>query len=149
MDSRNQPYTLANNASFTTSVPSASASNKWGKNPWYEEDNNYKLVKDNGVAISEVGVEFIIKVGAWHVVRSFIYNATSNKSPLGMVGNFQQFGTTSSTLILGKYSGYISPMRELLILMRIYKYLLDNNINEDIYTAIKDQTFDFELYNIV
>ena len=146
MNSRNKAYTLQDNAAFTTSIPSASASNKWGKNPWYEEDASYKLVKDNGAVISSVGVEFMIKVGAWHVVRSFIYNATSNTSPLGMVGNFQQFGTSSGTLNLGNYSGYISPMRELLILMRIYKYLLDNNINENIYTAIQDQTFDFDLY---
>lgn len=144
MTNRNKAYTLADNAAFTTSVPSASAANTvWGKNPWYESPT----VKDGGSTITSVDVNFMIKVCSWHVVRSFITN--SGNTPLGVVGNFQQFGSGTSYLNLGSYSGQISPMRELLILMRIYKYLLDNNINENIYTAIKDLTFDFELYNIV
>ena len=145
MTDRNKAYTLADNAAFTTSVPSASVANTvWGKNPWYENPT----VKDGGSTITSVDVNFMIKVCSWHVVRSFITNS-GNTTPLGVVGNFQQFGSGSSYLNLGSYSGQISPMRELLILMRIYKYLLDNNINENIYTAIKDLTFDFELYNIV
>ena len=40
-------------------------------------------------------------------------------------------------------------MRELLILMRVYKYLLDNNIDSNVYSAIKDKRFDFDLYGIV
>ena len=90
-------------------------------------------------------MNFILKVGAWHVVRSFI--AVGSNSPLGMIGNFQQFGTASSTLILDGYVGLISPMRELLVLMRIYKYLLDNDIDSNVYSAIKDKKFDFDLYN--
>ena len=65
-----------------------------------------------------------------------------------MIGNFQQFGTVSSSLILEGYNGLISPMREMLILMRIYKDLLDNNINSKVYTAIKDKTYSFDLYGI-
>ena len=65
-----------------------------------------------------------------------------------MIGNFQQFGTSSSELNLDGYSGLISPMRELLVLMRIYKDLLDNNINSNVYTAIKDKTYSFDLYGI-
>ena len=141
MTDRNKAYTLKDNLGLNSPMPSASAANKWGKNPWYEFDD---LVTYNGQAISEVDVNFILKVGAWHVVRSFV--AVGNNSPLGMIGNFQQFGTATSTLILDGYSGLISPMRELMVLMRIYKYLLDNNIENNVYTAIKDQKFNFYLY---
>ena len=141
MTDRNKAYTLKDNLGLNSPMPSASAANKWGKNPWYEFDD---LVTYNGQAISEVDVNFILKVGAWHVVRSFV--AVGNNSPLNMIGNFQQFGTASSTLILDGYSGLISPMRELMVLMRIYKYLLDNNIENNVYTAIKDQKFNFYLY---
>ena len=65
-----------------------------------------------------------------------------------MVGNFQEFGTASSTLNLEGYEGKISPMRELMVLMRIYKDLLDNNVTENVYTAIKDKKYSFDLYGI-
>ena len=141
MTDRNKAYTLGDGKSFKSEIPTPSETNKWGKNPWYEYGD---LVTYNGNPIESVDVNFILKVGAWHVVRSFI--PAGSNSPLNMVGNFQQFGTESSTLILDGYSGLISPMRELLVLMRIYKYLLDNNIEENVYSAIKDQKFDFWLY---
>jgi hypothetical protein len=145
MTDRNKAYTLKDNKTMASEMPSASADNKWGKHPWYEGANS-DLVTYNGAAITNVDVNFMVKVGAWHVVRSFI--AVGNNSPLGMIGNFQQFGTASSTLKLEGYEGLISPMRELMVLMRIYKYILDNNINENVYTAIKDQSFSFDLYGI-
>ena len=145
MTDRNKAYTLKDNKTMASEMPSASAANQWGKHPWYEGANS-DLVTYNGAAITNVDVNFIVKVGAWHVVRSFI--AVGNNSPLGMIGNFQQFGTSSSTLKLDGYEGLISPMRELMVLMRIYKYILDNNITENVYTAIKDQAFSFDLYGI-
>lgn len=144
MDDRNKPYTLGDNKSFNeAAMPTPSEANQWGKHPWYEANN---LVTYNGEAIETVDVNFIVKVGAWHVVRSFI--PAGSNSPLGMVGNFQEFGTTSGTLMLDGYVGLISPMRELLVLMRIYKDLLDNNVNDQVYTAIKDKTYSFDLYGI-
>ena len=144
MDDRNKAYTLANGQSFSAAgMPSASEANQWGKHPWYEGANS-DLVTYNGAPIKEVDVNFMVKVGAWHVVRSFV--KTGGNSPLGMVGNFQQFGTASSTLILDGYNGLIAPMRELIILMRIYKYLLDNNVDANVYDALKDQKFDFDMY---
>ena len=144
MDTRNKAYTLQDNGKLTDAMPAPSAGNKWGKNPWYEYG---ELVTYNGAAISEVDVNFMVKVGAWHVVRSFVKTA-GNASPLGMVGNFQEFGTASSTLNLEGYEGKISPMRELMVLMRIYKDLLDNNVTENVYTAIKDKKYSFDLYGI-
>ena len=146
MDDRNKPYTLADNGSLNDAMPTYSPDCAWGKHPWYEGANS-DLVTYNGAAIESVDVNFMVKVGAWHVVRGLIKTA-GNNSPLGMIGNFQQFGTASSTLILEGYNGLISPMREMLILMRIYKDLLDNNINSNVYTAIKDKTYSFDLYGI-
>lgn len=140
-DNRNHKMTLANGNSLTEPVPIYSTNCKWGATPWYEYDN---LVKYKNTDINDVGMDFIVKVGAWHVVRSFI--KTSCNSPLGNIGNYQEFGTSSSTLNLDGYVGYISPMREMLILARFYKYLLDNGITENVYDAVKDVRFDFDLY---
>ena len=147
MDDRNKPFTLTDAGSFTgTKISTPSPLCAWGKHPWYEYDN---LVTLGGKEVKDVDVAFMVKVGAWHVVRGLIKTA-GNTNPLGMIGNFQEFGTKSGTLQLSvggdSYVGYISPMRELLVLMRIYKYLLDNNIDQNVYTAIKDQRFDFDLY---
>lgn len=144
MDTRNKAYTLQDNGSLKDVMPSPSAANKWGKNPWYEFG---ELVTYNGADIENVDVNFMVKVGAWHVVRSFVQTA-GNTSPLGMIGNFQQFGTDAGSLNLDGYEGLISPMRELMVLMRIYKDLLDNNVNDNVYTAIKDKTYSFDLYGI-
>ena len=141
-DNRNHTMTLANGATLNEAIPTYSSTNKWGANPWYEYDNT---VTYNGAEVTEVGIDFMVKVGAWHVVRSFI--KTDCNAPLNAIGNFQEFGTTSGTLNLDGYVGYIAPMRELLILARFYKYLLDNNITENVYDAVKDRKFDFDLYN--
>ena len=145
MDDRNKAYTLADNGSMNDAMPTYSPDCAWGKHPWYEGANS-ELVTYNGSAIEEVDVNFMVKVGAWHVVRGLIKTAGNN--PLGMIGNFQEFGTASNSLNLDGYIGLISPMREMLILMRIYKDLLDNNINSNVYTAIKDKAYSFDLYGI-
>ena len=145
MDDRNKAFTLQNGMAFSKApIREPSKENKWGKHPWYEYG---ELVTYNDEEIEGVDVKFMVKVGAWHVVRSFI--AVGSNTPLDMIGNYQEFGTKSTLLNLDGYVGKISAMRELLVLMRIYKYLLDNNINEKVYTAIKDQDFDFDLYGYV
>ena len=146
MTDRNKAYTLGNNQSFSESViPTPSKDNQWGKHPWYEGGDDERI-KYNGAEVTSVDVNFIVKVGSWHVVRSFI--EVGNNSPLGMIGNFQQFGTNSSTLNLEGYDGLIAPMREMMVLLRIYKYMLDNNVDANVYDALKDQKFDFDLYGI-
>lgn len=142
-DSRNHTMTLANGAALTEALPAYTPGCAWGANPWYELDNG---VTYNGGEIESVGVDFMVKVGAWHVVKSFI-KTDCNTSPLGTIGNFQEFGTSSSTLNLDGYVGLIPPMREFLVLARFYKYLLDNNIDNNVYDAVKDVKFDFDLYN--
>ena len=143
MDDRNRPWEFANAIDFSkAAVPSASENCKWNTYPWYEGANT---VKYNGEEITEVGLDFIVKCGSWHIVRGLIKTA-GNTSPLGAIGNYQEFGTTSGTLILDGYVGYIAPMRELLIVARIYDYLLKNNVDENVYDALKDQKFAFDLY---
>ena len=147
MDNRNKAYTLANNAGFATApIPSASEGNQWGKHPWYEGGDDERI-KYNGAEVESVDVNFIVKVGSWHVVRSFIKTA-GNSSPLGMIGNFQQFGKDSGSLNLAGYEGLISPMRELIVMMRIYKDLLDNDVDENVFDAIKGKKYSFDLYGI-
>lgn len=143
MDDRNTPWTLTNAASFSTAkVPGFSENCAWGSTPWYEYDST---VTYNGAAIEEVGIDFIVKCASWHIVRGLIKTA-GNANPLGAIGNFQEFGTSSSQLNLDGYEGLISPIRELLIVARIYDYLLENNIDSNVYDAVKDQKFDFDLY---
>lgn len=143
MDDRNTPWTFANADTFSTAaVPSASEGCIWGVTPWYEYG---ETVTYNGEAIEEVGLDFIVKCGSWHIVRAFIPTA-GNSSPLGKIGNYQEFGTSSSQLNLDGYAGLISPIRELLIVARIYDYLLENKIDSNVYDAIKNQKFDFDLY---
>ena len=139
-------YTLGNGKAITAPMPSYSANNKWNGWPWYESDSDgNKLVTYNNEEIKEVGIDFILKCTSWHVVRGLVTNS-GNTSPLNAIGNFQQFGTGSSTLVLEGYSGLISAMREFVIMARIYKYILDNNITSNVYDAIKDVKFDFDLY---
>lgn len=143
MDDRNRPWVFANAIDFSkATVPSASENCNWNTYPWYEGANT---VKYNGEEITEVGLDFIVKCGSWHIVRGLIKTA-GNTSPLGAIGNYQEFGTTSGTLNLDGYVGYIAPMRELLIVARIYDYLLKNNIDTNVYDALKDQKFAFDLY---
>lgn len=146
MTDRNQAFTLQDNAGLGAAMPSATAGCIWGVYPWYEGDaNGAHTVTYQGEALSEVGLDFVLKCCTWHVVRSFVKNAGNN--PLGKIGNYQEFGTASNTLILDGYEGQICPMRELLILARIYKSLLDNHVEDKVYTFLKDRKFDFDLFN--
>ena len=149
MSGRNAPYTLANNKSFesiTIATPSDRA--KWGNYPWYEADDDITGLLQGGKPVTEVDVNFMVKVCSWHLVRGLV-DVPGVNSALGNIGNFQYFGTdVTEQLVLDDYAGYVAPMRELLVLMRIYKYLLDNNINDNVYDAIKSQKFDFDLYGI-
>jgi hypothetical protein len=38
-------------------------------------------------------------------------------------------------------------MRELILMMRVYKYMLDNAVDENVYTALKDVKFEYDMYH--
>ena len=141
MTARNKAIPYGNGLNMYSSIPSYSANNQWNAYPWYEYN---KEVKCNNVAVEAVDIIFTLKCCSWHLVRGLITN--SGNTALGAIGNYQEFGNSNSTLILSGYVGYISPMRELLILARIYKYLLDNNINDNVYDSLQGVTVDYALY---
>ena len=144
MTSRNKPgYTLGDNKAFSK-IPIATPSKYaiWGNYPWYEEDG----VTYNGQPLKEAGVDVITKATLGHLVRGLV-GIPGVFNPLGKIGNFQEFGTDDSALMLEGYSGLISPMRELILMMRVYKHLLDNNIDNNVYSAIKDVKFDYDMYH--
>ncbi len=148
MKKRNDEFTYADGCKLSDKIPSPTKGCQWGATPWYEYDNSgNSLVTYNGEAISTVGLQFIVKATSIHLGRAFVKNGWCS-SPLGKIGNFQQFGTdTGSTIVLDGYVGLISPVRELYILARVYQYILDNDITENVYTALKDQQFDFDMYH--
>ncbi len=131
-------HTLGNGKSFNTSLPVVETWFKWGKYPWYENANDGGPVKKGGVALTEVDVAYMVRLFPWHLKRS---------SQLGAIGNFQVFGTNpASSLVYEDYEGIVCPIREFLIAARFYKYLLDNNITENVYDAVKDVKFAYDLY---
>lgn len=131
-------HTLGNGKSMNAPIPMLEEWFVWNQHPWYENENDGGPVKYNEQPITEVDIAFMMRVIPWHLTRS---------SQLGAIGNFQQFGTSKeSTLVYDGYLGLICPMREFLIAARIFKYILDNDITENVYDAIKDQKFSFDLY---
>ncbi|MBQ3207816.1 MAG: hypothetical protein IJB38_07430 [Bacteroidales bacterium] len=131
-------HTLGNGKTMNAPIPQLEEWFIWGQHPWYENENDGGPVKYNEQPITEVDIAFMMRVMPWHLTRS---------SQLAAIGNFQQFGTSKeSTLVYDGYLGLICPMRELLIAARIFKYILDNDITENVYDAIKDQKFSFDLY---
>ncbi len=144
MKTRNTLFTYADGGKLSDKIPAPTAGCRWGPYPWYEYD---KLVTYNGQAIESVGVKFLVRALQVHLGRAFIDLGWHNGA-LGYIGNYQEFGTNKSSQIVEEgYEGYISSMRELVVLARVYKYLLDNDINENIYTALQDKTFDFDMYH--
>jgi hypothetical protein len=143
---RNTPIPYGNGMSLMTApVSHPSAACIWGKYPWYENEDEGGPVKYNGQPLEQVGLEFILKCTSWHVTRSFITN-NNNQKPHGVIGNFQEFGTSSDMLHLDGYEGLICPMREFLILARFYQYMLNHDIDTNVYDALKDVRVDFALY---
>ena len=148
LKTRNDPYTGNNESVFSQMpLPSYSAGCVWGAHPWYEVNTP---VTYNGEEVEEVGLEFIIKTSRWFLGRAFIpCEAQNGGDPLGKIGNFQEYGTSETgTLVLEGYEGLISSMRELLIVARVYKHLLDNGIDTNVYDALKDVKIDYDLYYI-
>ena len=125
-------HTLGEGKSFDIAVPAkASTWNKW-KYPWYE---------DGDLNLSETKpftVEMLAQMLPWWLKR-----AQTLDSGKGRINNFQQVGDFK---FAGGQSGMISAMRVYLVMIRFYKYLLDNNIESNVYEAVKGMNIDFDLY---
>jgi len=71
-------------------------------------------------------------------------------SQLAHIGNFQTFNPDApdNNIVYGNYKGNISAMRMFLIAARFYKYIVDNNITSNVYTAMKNVNIDYDLYGV-
>lgn len=131
-------HTLGNGSSLNQAIPTFDEWAVWGKYPWYEKADDPGVIKKGDKELQTANLEFLLKLIPWHLTRS---------SQLGAIGNYQLFGTDpAGSLVLPPYSGNISPMRELLIAARFYKYLLDKNITQNVYDAMKDVEISADLY---
>ena len=128
-------HTLGDGKPMSEAIPTVDSWAKWGTYPWYEKDDAPSVI--NFSAENPCTLEFMQHVIPWFLTRA---------AALKHLGNFQTFGTTSDTLIYGNYAGNISAMRMFLISLRFYKYIVDNNITENVYTAMKDVKIDYDLY---
>ena len=134
--------TPANGTAFNqvllSSIPTSNYS--WGNYSWDETmpDGTYGLRASDGSPVKEVNVDFVLQACNWGLKRTY---------DLERVCNYVAYlGSDPEHLIYNGYTGMVSAMRQLLVLMRIYKYLLDNDINSNVYSAIKNVKFDFDLY---
>ena len=144
MSDKNDVPTLANGGRFDKiPVPTVPSGHWWGSYPWFESDGDVQGLTYNGNTVTEVDLAFMVKTCAYALARAYYTNG-ANPSPIGKIGNYVLYGP--GYLELSGYEGLVCPMREMIVLMRIYKYLLDNNINENVYTALKNVKFDFDLY---
>ena len=126
-------HTLANGKPLTMDIPELEA-DKWNKckYPWYQNEGAANFGADHPVNIEVLR----------RVLPYWLNRARQLDSGKGRIGNYLDMSASG----LEGYSGEICPMQSLLILCRIYKYLLDNNITENVYDAIKDQTWDPTLF---
>ncbi|MBP5566025.1 MAG: BACON domain-containing protein [Bacteroidales bacterium] len=126
-------HTLGNGKSLTMDIPELEA-DKWNKckYPWYQNEGAANFDADH-----PVNMEVLRRV-----LPFWLNRARQLDSGTGRFGNYQDMGASG----LEGYKGLMCPMQSLLILCRFYKYLLDNNIESNVYDAVKDQTFDPTLY---
>ena len=126
-------HTLGNGKPLTMDIPELEA-DKWNrcKYPWYQNEG-----AANFDAEHPVNMEVLRRVLPYWLNR-----ARQLDSNVGRIGNYQDMSKSG----LEGYTGLMCPMQSLLILCRFYKYLLDNNIESNVYDAVKDQTFDPTLY---
>ncbi|MBR4133410.1 MAG: hypothetical protein IKU04_02680 [Bacteroidales bacterium] len=126
-------HTLANGKPMTMEIPELEA-DKWNKckYPWYQNEGAANFDADHPVNIEVLR----------RVLPYWLNRARQLDSGTGRIGNYLDMASSG----LDGYKGEICPMQSLLILLRIYKYLLDNNITENVYDAIKDKTWDPELW---
>lgn len=145
LKTRNDIFTMANGKAITSAPICAPNENCiWGQYPWYEADDANTTLTYNNEKIEEIDLYILLRACTVHVSRAFYNNLGS---ALGMIGNFQQFGESSSLIQETGYTGLISPMHEFIVLARVYKYILDNNITSNVYDALKNVKFDFDCYN--
>jgi hypothetical protein len=120
-------------------IPTVDTWAAWGGYPFYEKADDPCAINFSPANPCTLG--FLQNVIPWFLTRA---------SQLTHIGNFQTFDPTSpdNCIVYGNYKGNISPMRVFLIAARFYKYILDNKITTNVYSAMKDVALDYDLYGI-
>ena len=129
-------HSLGDGQPMSETIPTIDTWAKWGTYPFYEKDDAPCVI--NFSDTNPCTLEFLQNVVPWFLTRA---------AALKHLGNFQTFNPDDeSVLHYGTYKGNISAMRMFLISVRFYKYIVDNNITTNVYTAMKDVKLDYDLY---
>lgn len=137
---RNTPvHNLGNGKSLREKIPAVEEWAIWGSYPWYEKaDEPCGVINFSDKVPCDLA--FMARTLPWFIKRA---------QDLGCIGNFLNYDEDpNNSLVMPPYCGIISPMRTFLILCRFYKHLLDNNITENVYDAVKDIKLDYDFYGI-
>lgn len=137
---RNTPvHNLGNGKSLREKIPAVEEWAIWGSYPWYEKaDEPCGVINFSDKVPCDLA--FMARTLPWFIKRA---------QDLGHIGNFLNYDEDpNNSLVMPPYCGIISPMRTFLILCRFYKHLLDNNITENVYDAVKDIKLDYDFYGI-
>ena len=137
-------HTMGNGKSLSEPFPAPTEySTVTGFNayPWYEntEGGSKKII--NFSESNPCTVEFLCHELGWYLTRCTQFDTPA-------IGNFQEFGTSESTINYPGYEGIISAMRTFLIMIRFYDYLLQNNIEDNVWDAMKDVHLNYDLYGV-
>ena len=132
-------HTLGNGKGLNAAIPAIESWAIWGYYPWYEKSDDPCAI--NFSASVPCNLPFMVRSVSWFLTRA---------EQLTKIGNFLIYSDDPATaVVMEPYWGNISSMRTFLILARFYKHLLDNNINDKVYDAMKDVNLDYDLYGIV
>lgn len=136
-------HTLANGKPTSAPMPEILPNYAWGPHPWYESTSEEGPLFFNGNPAEEVGVDFFLSYGPWFLKKSTITGVNATY-PNGRYPNYFIYG--SGYLSCEGFSGYACPMRLFLISLRFLDYIVENNITENVYDALKDVKVSAALY---
>ena len=106
---------------------------KFDTMPWYENNSN-----PDGDNIGYFTSSTITTNKVLLILQQWLYNCGNS----GKVTNFFKTPTVTS----GGMNGLMSPMRMLLIMARMYKYMLDTPVKTTTWTNMNGKSFDTDLY---
>ncbi|MBO4263728.1 MAG: hypothetical protein J5871_03500 [Bacteroidales bacterium] len=107
----------------------------FGANPWYEKDTDGEIGVFGSSSISAGNVLLLLQFWLYRMADRY-----------ETVTNFRSSDEVTGVAGYGGMTGYISAMRMMLVMARIYKYILDNQITANTWTALSGQTFSADLY---
>lgn len=132
---KNHAFTLGKGKAMSATMPMYTSGNSWGGAPWlWNFKPTYK-----GAAMEGANIDFLLRRNAWLLMYSLRANNNAIANVVGLSG-YTDLGSSD-------YDGELNAMSLTLCNARIFKYIVDNNITENVYDAIKDAKFSLELYD--